>query len=76
MIVTNIQVDSTIKYVSCKVELSKNSDFIMCGEIRNGQLNKDSVNCVYYQFAEWDQLTEKEQTEIIQFAFDYLKQLV
>jgi hypothetical protein len=74
--ITNLQIDGEVKYLSCKVELNQQHEFIMCGEVKNGQLNIDTVNCVYYQYFEWDQLPEETQIGIRRIAFEQMKKLV
>ncbi len=61
------------KDVVCTVILEDETEFIMCGEIVNGDIEESSVGPTFYQSKDFKNLPDTLQAEIIKSAFNEFK---
>lgn len=69
MKVESLNVERITKDVSCKVITDNGTEWTMCGEIIDGDMDGNKVAPVFYQSDAFAKLCDEERTEITEFAF-------
>lgn len=68
-------IERTVLDVSVVIVLDDKQDFIMCGEIINGNVLLRSIDVTYHQKKEYDLLNDATKKDIVALAYEKFREL-